>query len=365
MVLFLDLKRQYTNHQKEIDDAIRSVFDNGWFVLGEHVCQFEAEFARYLGAGHGVGVGSGTEAIHLALLACGVKAGDEVITVPNTAVPTVSAITFANATPKFVDIDPNTYTMNHELLESAITPRTRVILPVHLYGQAADMDPILKIAKKYDLKVIEDACQAHGAEYKGKKAGSLGDMGCFSFYPSKNLGCYGDGGFVCTNDERLAQAVRYLRNYGQADRYIHVTKGYNSRLDEIQAAVLRVKLKKLDGWNDLRRELAHDYNALLKHSDLMLPKESAYSRHVYHLYVVRSRQREQLQDFLGKRGIQTIIHYPIPIYLQESYSDLGMRSGTLPEAERAAKEILSLPLYPEITKEEMEEVARGIYEFSN
>jgi len=365
MVPFLDLKRQYKNHRKEIEGAIQSVFDSAWFILGENVKNFETEFAQYLGAKYGVGVGSGTEAIHLALLTCGVKFGDEVITVPNTAIPTVSAITFANATPKFVDIDPITYTINPDKIESAITSRTKVILPVHLYGQAADMDPILEIAKKYDLKVVEDACQAHGAEYRGKKVGTIGDMGCFSFYPSKNLGAYGDGGFVSTNNEQIAQTVRYLRNYGQTNRYIHVIKGFNSRLDELQAAILRIKLKKLDNWNNQRRELANYYNELMKDWDIPLPKEIENSEHVYHLYVVRSRKREQLQEYLESRGVQTIIHYPIPIHLQKSYADLGIINGTLPEAERAAQEVLSLPLYPEITKEEMNEVARSVGEFLN
>lgn len=362
MVPFLDLKRQYENYRQEIDDAIQSVFQSAWFILGENVEKLESEFSGYLGAKYGIGVGSGTEAIHLALLACGVEPGDEIITVANTAVPTVSAISFANAKPKFVDIDPITYTINPDLIESAITPLTKVILPVHLYGQAANMDAVLEVAKRHNLKVVEDACQAHGAEYKGQKVGSMGDIACFSFYPSKNLGAYGDGGFVSTNNKELAQTVRYLRNYGQTTRYVHVIKGYNSRLDELQAAVLRVKLRRLDDWNAKREELAKYYNELMKNCNIVLPRESEHSKHVYHLYVVRSGRREQLQNHLMEKGIQTIIHYPIPVHLQESYQDLGILKGSLPETEQAAKEILSLPLYPEITRDEIKEVAESICE---
>jgi len=362
MVPFLDLKRQYENYRQEIDDAIQSVFQSGWFILGENVEKLESEFSGYLGAKYGIGVGSGTEAIHLALLACGIEPGDEVITVANTAVPTVSAISFANAKPRFVDIDPISYTINPDLIESAITPLTKVILPVHLYGQAANMDAILEVAKSHNLKVVEDACQAHGAEYKGQKVGSMGDIACFSFYPSKNLGAYGDGGFVSTNNKELAQTVRYLRNYGQTNRYVHATKGYNSRLDELQAAVLRVKLRRLDDWNAKRRELAKYYHELMKNNNVILPKESEYSKHVYHLYVIRSGRREQLQNHLTEKGIQTLIHYPIPVHLQESYQDLGMLKGSLPETEQAAKEILSLPLYPEMTLDEIKQAGESVCE---
>jgi len=364
MISFLDLKKQYLSIKDEIDQAIETVFDKAWFILGEQVEAFEVEFSNYIGTKYGVGVGSGTEAIHLALVACGVKSGDQVITVPNTAVPTISAISFAGAIPIFVDIDPNTYTMDTSQLEEKITERTKVILPVHLYGHPTDMDPILDIAKRYDLKVVEDSCQAHGAEYKGKKVGSIGDVGCFSFYPSKNLGAYGDGGFITTNNNEIADKTRLLRNYGQTDRYCHIIKGFNSRLDEIQAAILRVKLKKLDSWNDQRRKLVKCYSQLLENSNVFVPGELDYAKHVYHLFVIRSHKRDELQVFLKSYKIGTLIHYPIPVHLQKSYEDLGMSSGTFPVTEKFANEILSLPLYPELTVDEVKEVSKIICDFS-
>lgn len=364
MISFLDLKRQYLSIEDEIAQALQSVFDKSWFILGEQVEAFEEEFSIYMGTKYGIGVGSGTEAIHLALVACGVKSADEVITVPNTAVPTISAISFANATPVFVDIDPNTYTMDTSQLERNITERTKVILPVHLYGHPVDMDPILDIAKRYNLKVVEDACQAHGAEYKGEKVGSIGDIGCFSFYPSKNLGAYGDGGFVTTNDRKLADKIRLLRNYGQSEKYFHLIKGFNSRLDEIQAAILRVKLKRLVLWNDKRRELARCYCQLLEHSAVLVPREMDYANHVYHLFVIRSQKRDELQAFLRSHGIGTLIHYPIPVHLQKSYEDLGIGLGSFPTAEKCATEILSLPLYPELTVDEVTEVSKIICDFA-
>ncbi len=364
MISFLDLKRQYLSIEDEIAQALQSVFDKSWFILGEQVEAFEEEFSIYVGTKYGIGVGSGTEAIHLALVACGVKSGDEVITVPNTAVPTISAISFANATPVFVDIDPNTYTMDTSQLQRNITERTKVILPVHLYGHPADMDPILDIAKRYSLKVVEDACQAHGAEYKEKKVGSLGDVGCFSFYPSKNLGAYGDGGFVTTNDKELADRSRLLRNYGQSEKFLHLIQGFNSRLDEIQAAILRVKLKKLDQWNKKRRELAKCYIQLLEKSSVLVPRGMDYAKHVYHLFVIRTQKRDKLQAFLKSHGIGTLIHYPIPVHLQKSYEDLGIGSGSFPMAEKCAKEILSLPLYPELTVDEVTEVSKIICDFA-
>ncbi len=367
-VLFADLKKQYLSIKEELEIAIHRVFERGFFILGEEVQRFEEEFSSYCGTKYGVGVGSGTEALHLALVAAGVSPGDEVITVPNTAVPTVSAISFAQAKPVFVDIHPHTYTMDTSdtsRIENAITHKTRVILPVHLYGQAADMEPILDMARKYNLSVIEDASQAHGAEYKGKRVGTIGRMGCFSFYPTKNLGAYGDGGMVVTNDEEMAHKLILLRNYGQRDRYHHITKGFNSRLDEIQAAILRVKLKRLDQWNELRRKIAKRYDHLLKNSSIVTPTEAEYGMHSYHLYVIRNPKRDELRTFLKKHGIETLVHYPIPIHLQEAYQDLGIGKGSFPIAEQYATEILSLPLYPELESEEIERVAHAIDRFQN
>lgn len=360
---FFDMTRQYRAAKPLIDAALQRVLDRAWFVLGEEGKLFEKEFAAYLGAESGIGVGSGTEALHLALVACGVQAGDEVITVPNTAVPTISAISFANATPVLVDIDPVTYTMDPAKLEQAITDRTKAIVPVHLYGQAADMWPILEIAKKHGIRVIEDACQAHGALYQNQRVGTFGDLGCFSFYPSKNLGCYGDGGFVCSNDPELSERVQLLRNYGQRKRYYHSIKGFNSRLDEMQAAILRVKLPELDAGNRRRRELAKLYDGLLCKTPLTLPREVSYSESVFHLYVVRAPRRDELIEFLAENGVETIIHYPVPVHLQEAYNDLKIAPDSLPEAERAAQEIVSLPLYPEITEDEINAVAALINHF--
>jgi dTDP-4-amino-4,6-dideoxygalactose transaminase len=360
---FLDLSRQYLAMKNEIGAAMARVFARAWFILGEEGEAFEREFADYLGAKHGVGIGSGTEALHLALLACGVEPGDEVVTVPNTAVPTISAISFANAVPKLVDINPTTFTMDVHQVEAAITPRTKVIMPVHLYGQTADMAPLLEIAQRYNLRVIEDACQAHGAMYGSHRAGTLADAGCFSFYPSKNLGAYGDGGFVCTNNSEIDARLRLLRNYGQIKRYYHATKGFNSRLDELQAAMLRAKLVHLEQWNESRRVLAKKFDALLQGLPITLPREAAWGKHVFHLYVIRTPQRDQLCSFLAERGIQTIIHYPVPVHLQEAYRDLTIHAGALPEAEKAAQEIVSLPFYPEMRDEEIEWLVTAIRKF--
>ncbi len=362
MIPFSELKTQYENINDEIQEAFEQVFDSSWFVLGKNVEAFEKEFATYCQAKYGIGVGSGTEALHLALLACNVQPGDEVITVANTAVPTISAISFAQTTPVFVDIDPDSYTMNPKLIEAKITEKTRVILPVHLYGQASDMSPILKIAQKYHLKVIEDACQAHGAEYQGKKVGALGDLGCFSFYPSKNLGAYGDGGMVVTDDPELAHQVWMLRNYGQRKRYYHDIKGFNSRLDELQAAFLRKKLAHLDQWNERRRKLAQIYFENLGDS-VIKPTEQEYAYHIYHLFVIRCQRRDELQQYLLNNGIQTLIHYPVPVHLQPAYKDLNIKSGTLPITEKYAAEILSLPMYPELTDDDIFYVADKINEF--
>ncbi len=362
---FGDLRRQYLSIKDEIDGAVHSALDSGWFILGKQVEAFEREFAEYCGCRYGVGVGSGTEALHLALLACGVKQGDEVITVPNTAVPTVSAISFANAVPIFVDIDPKSYTMDVSKIEEKISIKTKAIIPVHIFGQSADMDLNLEIAEKWNLNIIEDACQAHGTEYKNRKIGSIGDVGCSSFYPSKNLGAYGDGGMVVTNNKDIAQKVWMLRNYGQEKRYYHSIKGFNSRLDELQAAILRVKLKYLDEWNARRREIAKLYDEMITNNEILKPAKMDYGKHIYHLYVIRTERRDQLQKYLQKRGIKTVIHYPIPVHLQEAYHDLGLKEGTCPIAEKYAHEVLSLPMFPELTEEEVEFICGAINSFQS
>ncbi len=346
---FGDLGRQLSTMREEIDAAIGSTLQSGWFILGKAGEKFEAEFAEYIGVRHCIGVGSGTEALHLALVAVGVGPGDEVITVANTCVPTVSAISFAGATPALVDCDPSSYNIDPTKLETAITNKTRAIMPVHLYGQAADMDPIISTARRHGIPVVEDCAQAHGTEYKGRKTGTFGDIAAFSFYPSKNLGAYGDGGAVLTNDDALADRLRMLRNYGQEKRYYHSIKGFNSRLDEIQAAILSVKLKHLDNWNKRRREIASMYGTLITNPLIRKPREMEYGRHIYHLYPIRVSRRDELQNYLDSNGIQTVIHYPIPVHLQKSYADLGKRKGSYPEAETHGNEELSLPMFPELT----------------
>lgn len=363
MIPMVDLKAEYNAFKHEIDGAVQAVLTSGWFVLGSQGQAFEEEFAAYCGADYGVGVGNGTDAIELALRAHGVGPGDEVITVPNTAIFTVLAISAIGARPVLVDIDPVTYTMDPGKLEAAVTPRTRAVIPVHLYGQSADMDSILEIARRHGLVVVEDACQAHGALYKGRRVGSLGDAGCFSFYPTKNLGCYGDGGIVVTDDADAAERLRLLRNGGQRDRYHHELKGVNSRLDEVQAAILRVKLRHLDDWNDARRAHAQDYARLLKGTELILPTEADYARHIYHLYVIRSQRRDELLAHLRAHGVGVNIHYPVPVHLQEAYRDLGLNEGEFPIAETCACEVLSLPMYPAMTAEEMTRVADLIHVF--
>jgi dTDP-4-amino-4,6-dideoxygalactose transaminase len=351
---------QYNSIKKEIDDAINYVLKSGWYILGENVRCFEKEFANYCGIKNAIGVGNGLEALHLAMLAYGLKEGDEVITVSNTAVATVLAISLTGAKPTFVDIDTETYNMDISKIEEKITNRTKAILPVHLFGHPVDMDPLLEIANKNDLIVIEDACQAHGAEYKGKKVGALGNVGCFSFYPTKNLGAYGDGGMIITNDKEISEKILMLRNYGQTSRYVHSIKGINSRLDEMQAAILRVKLNYLDRWNEKRRENAKLYNKLLDGIDVLCPIEKNYAKHVYYLYVIRSKKRDELQRLLETRSITTLIHYPIPVHLQEAYEDLNVHRGTLPITEKIANEIISLPLYPELRKDQIEKVVDSI-----
>lgn len=360
IIPFTDLSGQYYSIKDEVDNAIKEVLESGWYILGKKVELFEKNFANYCQTKYGIGVGNGTDAIHLALLACGVGKGDEVITVSNTATPTVLAITYTGAKPVFVDIDPESYTIDVERIEEKINDKTKAILPVHLYGQPADMDLILELARKYDLKVIEDACQAHGAEYEGKKVGAIGDIGCFSFYPTKNLGGYGDGGMAVTNNGELADTLKMLRNYGMKKQYHSLIKGFNSRLDELQAAILDIKLKKLDEWNQKRRRNARIYDRLLE--NVVKPVEKEYSKHVYHLYVIRCSDKDEIQKKLADAGISTLIHYPVPVHKQEAFADFN--EVCLPNTESYAAQILSLPMFPELTETEITYISNKIIEFS-
>jgi dTDP-4-amino-4,6-dideoxygalactose transaminase len=346
-----------------VDSAIHGVLESGQYILGENVGSFEREFAGYCGARYGVAVASGTSAIHLALRSCGIKKGDEVITVANTAAATVLAILYSGAKPVFSDIDRDTYNMDVSRAEEKISRDTKAIIPVHLFGRPVAMDPLTDLAEDRGLKLVEDACQAHGAEYKGKKAGTFGDVGCFSFYPTKNLGCYGDGGMAITDDGRIAAKLRLLRNYGQQKAYHSLIRGYNSRLDELQAAVLRVKLKNIDEWNEKRRTLARSYNELLAGTGVARPIESAHCKHVYHQYVVGCDKRDTLQRWLKERGVMTNVHYPVPVHLQKAFAGLRIVKGSLPATEENASRILSLPIYPEMGEEQVKAVAGLIRKF--
>jgi len=360
MVPFLDLKAQYRSIKPEIDAAIARVLESAQFVLGDEVAAFEKEFAAYSGAQHGIAVNSGTSALHLALLAAGIGAGDEVITTAFTFVATVAAIGYTGARAVLVDIDPPSFNLDVTRLEAAITPRTKAIIPVHLYGQPADMDPILVIAKKHNLVVIEDAAQAHGAEYKGRRVGSMGAMACFSFYPGKNLGAYGEGGLVATNDAAYARTVRLLRSWGEEKRYEHLLPGYNYRMEGMQGAILRVKLRRLEDWTESRRAHAAEYDRLLADTNLQTPAAMPGMRHVYHIYAVRVREREAIQKSLAADGIQTGIHYPAPVHVQPAYAGLGYKRGDFPNAESAAAEVISLPMFPEMTQPQIEAVAAAV-----
>ena len=367
-VHFVDLKAQYQSIKHEIDLTIQNVLDNTVFILGENVINFEKSFAEYCGSKYCVGVGSGTDALYFALFASGISADDEVILPVNTFIATAEAVSYCNAKPVFVDIDEKTYNIDVNKIEEKITSKTKAIMPVHLYGQPANMDAILKIARKYNLRVIEDACQAHGAEIlmesnRWERAGSIGNIGCFSFYPGKNLGAYGDGGAAVMNDPEIARIIQLLRNHGSEKRYVHEIVGYCNRLDSLQAAVLNVKLKKLEMWNHKRRDNAALYNTLLQGIDLTLPHADASIKHVYHLYVVRVKQREELQKYLNSNGIDTGIHYPIPLHLQTAYKYLGHTKGDFPVAEKISNEILSLPMYPELSSSQIQYVADKIKEF--
>ena len=360
MIPFVDLKAQYRTIKPEVGAAIERVLESCEFTLGSEVAAFETEFAAYCQAQHAVGVNSGTSALHLALLAAGVGCGDEVITVPFTFVATVSAIHYTGARPVFVDIEPRTFTIDVTAIDAAITPRTKAIIPVHLYGQPADMDSILEIAKRRGLAVIEDAAQAHGAEYKGRRVGSIGDVGCFSFYPGKNLGAYGEGGMVVTNNPEYARVIRMLRDWGAEKKYQHVLKGYNYRLEGLQAAVLRVKLRYLEEWTEARRAAARRYDSLFAGSGVPTPAAVPTSRHVYHIYAIRTARRPEWQEALQAQGIQTGVHYPTPVHLLPAFADLGYQAGAFPHSERAAREVLSLPMFSELTAAQSETVACAV-----
>ncbi len=361
VIEFVDLKRQHYAIREELDKAIRNVVDGSSFIMGHELETFEKQFASYCGAKYAVGVGSGTDALRFAMLALGIGKGDEVISVANTFTATIDAIVHSGAKPVLVDCD-EFYNIDVSKIGKRITGKTKAILPVHLYGQTCFMDEVMEIAEKHNLAVIEDACQAHGAEYKDKKAGSFGDVGCFSFYPGKNLGALGDGGMVVTNKPEIAGKIRLLRNFGQAQKNVHKLVGYNSRLDNLQAAVLGVKLKHLDAWNKSRKESAMLYSELLE-GVVETPKDHGRGRHVYHLYVIKTKKRDALQGFLEKKGIRTGIHYPAPVHLLECYKNLGCKKGDFPHAEGNSEKILSLPMFPELKAEEVKAVSDAVKEF--
>jgi dTDP-4-amino-4,6-dideoxygalactose transaminase len=359
-VPYVDLKAQYRSIKPEIDEAVARVLDSCQFVLGPEVADFEKEFAAYCGAAECIAVNSGTSALHLALLAAGVGPGDEVITVSFTFVASVATVLYTGAKPVLVDIERRTFNMNPEAVEAAISPRTKAIMPVHLYGHPADMDPIMEVARRRNLVVIEDAAQAHGAKYKGQAVGSIADIGCFSFYPAKNLGAYGEGGAVTTNNPEYARKIRVLRDWGQDRKYHHALHGYNYRMEGLQGAILRVKLRQLEKWTEARRGIVKKYDQRLAGSDLVRPAEMPWARHVYHLYTVRAKNRDALQATLLSEGIQTGVHYAIPVHLQPAYAHLGYGPNSLPESERAANEVLSLPLYPELTDSQVRTVTEAL-----
>ncbi|MEH6696653.1 MAG: DegT/DnrJ/EryC1/StrS family aminotransferase [Hyphomonas sp.] len=360
MIPFVDLKAQYHSIKPEIDAAIQGVLESCAFTLGPDVVELEKEYAAYCNNAFAAGVNNGTSALHLALLAAGVGPGDEVITIPHTFVASAAAIYYTGATIKLCDIDPVTYTMDPIALEAAITPRTKAIIPVHLYGQMADMDPIMALAKKHGLIVLEDAAQAHGAEYKGQRAGSIGDLAGFSFYPGKNLGAAGEGGMVVTGNPEYNRKVRMLRDWGAEKKYHHELKGFNMRLEGIQGAVLRVKMKYIEKWTEMRRDAAVRYDEMFAGSGINTPQQLENRRHVYHLYVIRTDERARWIEELTAKGIQTGIHYPYPVHLLPAYADLGYKQGQFPHSEKAANEVLSLPMYPELTGDMQAEVVEAV-----
>jgi dTDP-4-amino-4,6-dideoxygalactose transaminase len=363
MIPILDLRGQYESIKDEINEAIQGVLESGHFILGPNVEALEKEVAEYCQCRRGVGVASGTDALRLSLHALGIGPGDEVITTPFTFIATANTISHCGARPVLVDIDSRTYNIDPAAIEAAITERTKAIVPVHLYGQPADMDPITELAEAHELYVIEDAAQAIGAHYKGQQVGSIGHAACLSFYPTKNLGAYGDGGMVVTNDTALAEKVNILRRQGSKKKYHAEVLGFNSRLDSLQAAILGVKLKYLDEWNEARRRVARHYNELLADLPVTTPYESPDAYHVYHQYTIRAPQRDSLAAYLKERGIGTMIYYPVPLHLQGLYASLGYRKSSLPASEAASREVLSLPMYPELTEAQQREVAQAIREF--
>lgn len=360
---FVDLRRQYGTIKRDINVAIKKVLGSGQFILGEECKLFEEEFARFIGVKYAVSVDSGSSALELSLRALGIGEGDEVITVSNSYIASASCISFVGAKPVMVDCDEETFNIDVAKIEDKISDKTKAILPVHLYGQLADMRTILKIAKKYKLKVIEDACQAHGAAFKGKKGGSFGDLAAFSFYPGKNLGAYGDGGMIVTNNKSLAEKLYLLRNYGQKVKYLHLFLAGNKRLDNLQAAILRVKLRKLDEWNKRRLINAKLYNYYLQNVPVIMPKIFPGYEHVFHLYVIRTNKRDELASYLSSKGISTQMHYPIPIHLQPAYKELGYKKGAFPVSEKLANEILSLPMFPELKEAEIKYISNQIASF--
>jgi dTDP-4-amino-4,6-dideoxygalactose transaminase len=352
-VPFDALGRQYEAVQYEVLGSVKEVLESGKYILGRNVHCFEQEFADFCNTRYAVGISSGTASLQLALLACEVGPGDEVITAAHTYIATTFAISYTGAKPVLVDVDPETYTIDASQLQRLITSKTKVILPVHLYGQCADMDAILEVARNHNLKVVEDAAQAHGATYKGRKAGSMGDIGCFSFYPVKNLGACGDGGAITTNNEELYEKIRILRYMGQKHKYTNLKIGYQERLDEIQAAILRVKLRYLAGWNERRRSWAERYHELLADADVVLPSAKEENLHAWHLYVIRVKERDNVREKMEKRGIETQIHYPKAVHQQPAYYNLGYGEGSLPITEALVQEIISLPMHPFLTEEEV------------
>jgi dTDP-4-amino-4,6-dideoxygalactose transaminase len=363
MISFVNLQKEFEEIKDELQKAINEVLERQWFILDEELKNFEKEFSDYLGIKHGIGVNSGSDALYLAILACDIGEGDEIITVSHTFISTVDAIVRNGAKPIFIDIDLGTFNIDTSKIEKNITKKTKAIIPVHLYGNPVEIDVIMEIADKYNLMVIEDACQAHGAEYKGKKVGNHGDIGCFSFYPVKNLGAYGDAGMVVINNYEIAEKLKLARNYGSKKKYYHKFIGVNSRLDEIQAAVLRIKLKYLDKWNEKRRKIAKLYLETLENSGVITPLEKEYAKHVYHLFVIRSKYRDSLRAYLEKNSISTLIHYPIPVHLQEPYL-IYKENYKLPVTEKICNEVLSLPIHPWLTGEELTKISDVIKEFN-
>jgi dTDP-4-amino-4,6-dideoxygalactose transaminase len=364
MIAFFNFQRKYNRYKEDIERALHCVFERGWFILGPELRSFEEAFARYLGVEYAIGVNSGTDALFLALKSIGVSTGDEVITVANTAVPTISAIRLTGAMPVFVDVDMNTHVLDPSQLERNITSKTRAILPVHLYGYPAPMGAILDVAKKYGIDVVEDACQAHGAKYQDKSVGTLGKVGCFSFYPTKNLGAFGDAGAIVTNDKQIAEKARAMRNYGEVAKFKSEMEGVNSRLDEVQAAILKWSLDKIDIWNEERAKLVECYLAELSDLPIELPSKSDNTNsRVWHLFVIKTDKRDALQEYLKAQGVETMIHYPTPIHKQQAYSFIQGYEDALPVTTKLSRRILSLPLYPELTPEEVSEICKHIRTF--